>query len=104
MQSVLSGDSAHNYGGRIANAIYSSLTVSNSTLSGNHAVYGGAIWINSYGNVTIQGSTLSGNSAFAGAAISNQSGTLTVSCSTFSNNSASYYGGAIYNTGTGTGT
>jgi predicted outer membrane repeat protein len=100
--SVLSGNSAGKYGGGIYNYFSgSTVKVFNSTLSGNHATTeGGAIWNDYYAAVTLQGSTLSGNSAFNGAGIFNQSGTLTVSSCTFSNNSAGFTGGAIYNTGT----
>jgi hypothetical protein len=71
--SVLSGNSSSKYGGGIYNYGFSGVkvTVSNSTLSGNHAVYGGAIWNDYYAAVTLQGSTLSGNSAFGGADIYN---------------------------------
>ena len=69
------------------------LTVTNSTLSGNRAdvVYangGGGIW-NAGGTVTVSNSTLSGNSAaYAGGAIHNNSpGTLTVTNTTLSGNS-----------------
>jgi predicted outer membrane repeat protein len=99
--SVLSGNSTSKYGGGIYNYGGSGgkVTVSNnSTLSGNHAIEGGAIWNDSYAAVTLQGgSTLSGNSASTGAGIFNQSGTLTISSCTFSSNSASFEGGAIYN-------
>jgi predicted outer membrane repeat protein len=99
--SVLSGNSAGKYGGGIYNYGGSggTVTVINSTLSGNHAVNsGGAIWNDTYAAVTLQqGSTLSGNSASIGGGIFNQSGTVTVSSCTFSSNSASFEGGAIYN-------
>jgi predicted outer membrane repeat protein len=99
--SVLSGNSAGHYGGGIYNygGSHGTVTVINSTLSGNHAVNsGGAIWNDTYAAVTLQqGSTLSGNSAFIGGGIFNQSGTVNVSSCTFSSNSASFEGGAIYN-------
>jgi len=99
--SVLSGNSSSKYGGGIYNYGGSggTVTVINSTLSGNHAVNGGgAIWNDYRAAVTLQGSsTLSGNSAFNGAGVFNQSGTLIVSSCTFSSNSASFEGGAIYN-------
>ncbi len=53
------------------------------------------------GTVTITGSTFSGNFAGAGGAIyNNGSGTLTVTGSTFANNNAGIVGGAIFNSGT----
>jgi hypothetical protein len=93
--STLSGNSAYN-GGGIYNYGGATLTVSNSTVSGNLATYGGGI-ANSSGTLTVTGSTLSGNSAYGGGGIDN-SGTLTVTGSTLSGNSAGY-GGGIYNSG-----
>jgi predicted outer membrane repeat protein len=83
------------------------LTVSNSTLSGNIAAggnsgsSGGGIY--SSGTLTVRNSTLSGNSATYGGGGIYSSGTLTVSNSTLSGNSATgdfSYGGGISNTGT----
>ena len=86
-------------GGAIA-ALGTLLTVANSTFSDNTAVfaYGGAIY--SDGMLTVNNSTLSGNSAVNGGGIANgsDSGTQTVTNSTFSSNSASGNGGGIYNT------
>ncbi|MDQ3704986.1 MAG: Ig-like domain-containing protein [Chloroflexota bacterium] len=80
-------------GGGILNESSNTLTVSNSTLSGNNANEGfasggGGIW-NNGGMLTVSNSTLSGNSAnYAGGGIHNNSpGTLTVSNSTLSGNS-----------------
>jgi predicted outer membrane repeat protein len=101
--SVLSGNSSSKRGGGIYNYGGSGGTVTvsnNSTLSGNHAAEGGAIWNDYSATVTLQqGSTLSGNSAFDGAGIFNEAGTVNVSTCTFSSNSASFEGGAIYNWG-----
>jgi hypothetical protein len=95
-------------GGGILN--FGTLTVNNSTLSGNSTdyIYGGGGGIfNQGGTVSVSNSTLSGNSAMAGGgggAIYNYAyGTLTVTSSTLSDNSApsvsthATYGGAIYN-------
>ncbi|RMF54433.1 MAG: hypothetical protein D6746_14330, partial [Bacteroidetes bacterium] len=82
-------------GGAIFNNFGGTVTISNSTLSGNSATdYGGAIY--NAGMVTINNSTLSGNSAGFGGAIYNF-GTVTISNSTLSGNSATTQGGAIYN-------
>lgn len=89
-------------GGAISSA--GTLTVTNSTFSGNSAVnYGGAIR-NNAGMLTVIDSMFSGNYASSnGGAISN-TGTLTVANSTFSENFGGYQAaggaGAIYSTGT----
>ncbi|HEX4129272.1 MAG TPA: right-handed parallel beta-helix repeat-containing protein [Pirellulales bacterium] len=91
-------------GGGIANA--GTLTVSNSTVSGNSAEYGGGI--DDYeGTLTVINSTISGNSAtYIGGGISAESDneyalyTLTVTGSTLSGNSAAD-GGAIDTGGPG---
>ena len=89
------------------------LTVNNSTLSGNSAssssgnVFGGGIYVAAGATATVSNSTLSGNvanlvNAGGGGAIANL-GTLTVSKSTFSSNStAGGWGGGIYNGATAT--
>jgi len=82
-------------GGAIANE--GIVTITNSTLSNNHAAYGGAIA--NEGTVTITNSTLSGNLATYGGAIYNN-GTFTVNSSILSDNSTILSGGAIYNKGT----
>ena len=91
--STISGNSAAEFGG----GIYTNgtLTISNSTIAGNSAaIHGGGI-IN-YGPLTISNSTIAGNSAVnEGGGIYNN-GTLTISNSTISGNSA-VYGGGIYN-------
>ncbi len=92
-------------GGGIQNS--GTLTVSNSTLSGNSAgvgELGGGIFNSSGGTLTVSNSTLSGNSggvytSNGGGGIFNDGGTLTVSNSTLSANSADQ-GGGIYNDGT----
>ncbi len=85
------------------------VTVQNSTLSGNSAGYFGGGIMNNKGTVTVRNSTFSGNSAGNGAnttgggGIMNQEGTLTVQNSTFSGNVArvnSLGGGILNNNGT----
>lgn len=77
----------------------SSVTVANGKLSSGN---GGGIYNN--GTLNVTNSTFSGNSASgtgSGGGIFNYTGaTLTVANSTFSGNSASYYGGGIGNFGT----
>jgi hypothetical protein len=89
---TFSNNNAGTYGcgGAIANS--GTLTVTNSNFSGNSGGYlgGGGVICNSQGAVTVSNSTFSGNSAGlggSGGAIQN-SGTLIVTKSTFSNNSA----------------
>ena len=85
------------------------VTVQNSTLSGNSAGYFGGGIMNNEGTVTVRNSTLSGNSAGNGASntggggIMNNEGTVTVQNSTFSGNVApvnSRGGGILNNQGT----
>jgi len=88
------GDAGSNWGGAIYNN--GTLTISDSTLSGNSAEDGGAIENDQ--TLTITNSTFSGNAASKfGGAISNP-GALTIASSTFSGNSATY-GGAINDPG-----
>lgn len=99
---IANGNTPGTNGGGIYNN-GGTLTVSNSTLSGNAAsggAGGGAI-ANSVGTVTITNSTLSGNSAgFGGGGINNFRGTVTLINSTISGNTTSGgHGGGIYNSG-----
>jgi predicted outer membrane repeat protein len=100
--STLSGNGCLIIGGGIINQ--GILNVSNSTLSGNATDTfalplfsgGGAIFNTNFesatGIVTINNCTLSGNTASTGGAVYNSDGTLTVSGSNFSGNSAVYLG------------
>lgn len=99
--STLSGNSGGFNGGGIYNN-NGTLTVNNSTLSNNSADDGGGIY-NWSGTVTVHNSTISGNSADSGSGggIENGSGTLTLNGSTVSGNSAVDSGG-INNGGTAT--
>ncbi len=99
--STLSGNSAR-FGGAIANYPGTTLTVTNTTLSGNSASSdGGGIFNGSGSRVTITNSTLSGNSSSGldGGGIEN-GGTLTVTNTTLSGNSALSQGGGINNEST----
>ncbi|NLE39155.1 MAG: hypothetical protein GX621_14120, partial [Pirellulaceae bacterium] len=93
--STLSGNSA-SYGGGIYNH-YSTLTVTNSTLSGNSAQHFGGGICNDYGTMNVTNSTVSGNSASSGSGggIRNLYGTLDLTNSTITGNSANNYGGGI---------
>jgi hypothetical protein len=92
--STLSGNSAANVGGAIVNE--ATLTVSNSTLSGNSAGDGGAIW--NFGTASIANSTVANNSARGSGAAIRNNGTASIANSTVANNSA-VLDGAIANTG-----
>ena len=80
------------------------LTISGGSVTGD---YGGGIEVEKAGTLTLADSTVSGNSATdvgiffngIGGGIAN-AGWLTVTGSTFTNNSAHYVGGGIYNVGT----
>jgi hypothetical protein len=103
----LYGDIGVGYGGGVYNNSRSTLTVSDSTLSGNTAPgglgYGGGIYNSDLSTLTVSDSTLSGNSAglLGGGVYS--SGTVTVSNSTLSGNSAGIGGGGgIFNEYNGT--
>jgi hypothetical protein len=99
MNSTLSGNTAvDSCGGGIYNN--GALTLTNSALSGNSAYWAGGIVNDSGGTLIITNSTLSGNSATdnSGGGIYNY-GTLNVTNSTLSGNSAVGDGGGIYNFG-----
>ena len=89
--STLSGNSARLYGGGIYN-YYGTLAVTNSTLSGNSADSGGGGICSYSGTATVINSTLSGNAATGsradGGGIYSRLGTVTVTNSTLSGNSA----------------
>ncbi|MCI0708542.1 MAG: CSLREA domain-containing protein [Chloroflexi bacterium] len=75
------------------------LTITNSTFSGNRATSGGAIF-NHVGTLTITNSTFSANQATSGnggAIFNNFPSTVTITSSTFSGNTAAIDGGTMYN-------
>jgi predicted outer membrane repeat protein len=90
-------------GGGLFNASDSTTTVRDSLFSGNFAELGGAIYNNApYGVLVVRGSTFSGNSASdSGGAVYNNAGTVTVQESTLSGNSAGSAGGGIFNGASG---
>ncbi|WP_068415160.1 hypothetical protein [Planctomyces sp. SH-PL62] len=92
---TLSGNAANasfGFGGAILND-NGTLTVIDSTLSGNSAANGGAIA--DFGSLTVSDSTLESNSAANGGAIS-ITGSATVTDATVSNNSSVGVGGGIF--------
>lgn len=83
-------------GGGIVNA-GGTLTITNSTFTGNHAGYGGAV-ASLGGSTTIANSTFYNNQATGnGGGAYNDSLSLTILNSTFSDNSAQVSGGGVYN-------
>jgi predicted outer membrane repeat protein len=93
MNSILSNNSTFNYyGGAICLChINGTLTVRNSTFSGNVSPNGGAIW--NYGRATVIDSTFSGNRSMEGGAIKTYA-PISLSGNTFYGNEATY-GSAI---------
>jgi autotransporter family porin len=98
--STFKGNTAPYGGGAISNN--GTLNVNNSTFTNNTAyhggAYGGAIY-NIGGNLNVTISTFKGNTANMGSAIENN-GNATLTKNTFTNNTAGYSGGAIFNAGT----
>ncbi len=89
--------------GGSAGGIFNSgtLTLTNSTISGNTAAQGGGI--ENRGTLTLTNSTVTGNMSLAGGGgILNLSGTLTLTNSTVSGNTADGAGGGISNSGEAT--
>jgi CSLREA domain-containing protein len=87
--STFSGNDASG-GGGILNSFVGTLTVTNSTFAGNNASEGGGIY--NGGALTVTNSTFSGNEAAGGGGIENF-GTLTITNSIFAGNDASEGGG-----------
>jgi predicted outer membrane repeat protein len=96
------------YGGGVFNQ--GALTLNGCTVSGNFAFYTGGGIYNLGGTLSISNSTFSGNQARFGGAIYNAGGTVTIDSSTLSGNSAFHAdypwsggdGGGIYNDASGT--
>jgi len=99
--SIVSGNAASFYGGGIYNETAARMTIGNSVVSGNSAPVGGGI-ANHDGTLSLSSSTVSGNSGNgmygSGGGIFNGGlgGSVDVTTSTVSYNSASGQGGGIY--------
>jgi uncharacterized repeat protein (TIGR01451 family)/CSLREA domain-containing protein len=89
------------FGGGLGTSVGADLTVTNCTISGNHASNGGG-GINNDGTLTIINSTISGNSSDGGGGGIRNRGTLTFTNTTISGNSATRKGGGLLNDGIGT--
>ncbi|MGA2848437.1 MAG: Ig-like domain-containing protein [Terracidiphilus sp.] len=101
---IITGGSTGTSGGGVSNFNGGTLTINNSTISGNSANGGFGGGMVNTGTLALKNSTISGNSAATGqgGGIFN-SGTLTVTNSTIAGNAASGgTGGGIMNTGGGT--
>ncbi|GHA20591.1 hypothetical protein GCM10008090_33120 [Arenicella chitinivorans] len=98
---VISGGSASvgaTRGGGLYAGDWSSVSISNSTLSGNSASVGGGLHAQDSASVSISNSTLSGNSArfYGGGLHAQDSASVSISNSTLSGNSAHSRGGGLY--------
>ena len=94
---TISGNSANVSGGGLFNYANASMTVTDSTISGNWAGRGGGL--RNEGTINVTACTISGNSAEYGGGVENY-GTANVTACTISGNSAATAGGGIYNYGT----
>jgi hypothetical protein len=94
-------DTGGGNGGAILNYDGGPLTVTGCTLIGNSASNGGGIyiWGSAAAVTTISSSTFAGNGAYSGGGLFNESGQVTVSGCTLSDNNASSSGGGIYDSG-----
>ena len=100
--STISGNRASERGGGIFNRSVGTLNMSNSTVAGNRSRFGSGIYND--GAQTLISSTVSGNGVCTlGCGIYNL-GSMTLTNSTISGNGQALYGGGILNGGTGTAT
>jgi hypothetical protein len=91
--STISGNTSRDAGGGVNNEYGGTLTITNSTIAGNA---GGGV--GNSGTLTITNSTISGNTAsYGGGGVANYGGTLTITNSTIAGNTASYGGGGVAN-------
>jgi hypothetical protein len=102
IESVVSGNLASGNGGGLAvmNDVPGTVTIANSTISGNQAVEGGGIYSDSPGLVRFENSTISSNTATSGAGVAKaDDGAVSFINSTVASNSATGTGGGIKVTG-----
>ena len=96
---IINGNAASSNNGGGIFSEGDSLTLTNSTVSGNRASGSGG-GIQSEGNsLTLINSTVSGNTSDGSAGILNDGGTMTITNSTVSGNNAVFNGGGIFNFG-----
>jgi|GEM_PF-881420 len=87
-ETAIAGNAASSNGGGVFNGGGGQAGVNRSTLSGNQSGGVGGAIINNFGTLTVTNSTLSGNSANNGGAIFNNQGPATIANSTVVNNSS----------------
>jgi hypothetical protein len=85
------------FGGGISNESGATLTITNSTISGNASAFGGGIF--NGGPLTISNTTISGNTASGGGGVYSN-GSLAITNSTISSNAGNSEGGGVVNLGT----
>ncbi len=97
VNSLIISNTTNNSGGGLFNDPVGTLTIANSTVSGN-VVYGGGAGggiLNVIGTLTLTNSTIGGNTAGTGGGLYN-SGTVSLNNVTFTGNSAANGGGGLY--------
>jgi hypothetical protein len=92
---ILSGGSSSGGGGGVGNS--GTLSIKNSTISGNTANGAGGGIDNNYGTLTIENSTISGNTSNSGGGVNNCGGRLNIENSTISGNTSNFIGGGVSN-------
>lgn len=96
---AITGSVASQSGGGVAN-LSGELRIFNSTISDNSSNDGGGgAYSNEHATLTIRNSTLSGNFALGGGGVHNSGGTLRITNSTITDNDAGLFGGGILTTG-----
>ncbi|UTW54670.1 S-layer family protein [Kordiimonas sp. SCSIO 12610] len=92
--SVITGNTAEDGGGIVSEDGGTTLIITNSTVSDNNAPgFGGGLFTFLGTNTTISDSTFSGNVGGGGGGLQNRGGVLTITNSTFSDNTATAFGG-----------
>lgn len=95
---TISGGSTNRSGGGVYAGYYSSVSLVNSTVSGNFANNGGGVTVENGGVVSLVNSTVSENSASrgGGGVSANDNSSISLSNTNVNGNTASNYGGGIF--------
>ena len=88
-------NNARNNGGAVEN-YNGNMSITDSSFTHNHADKEGGAISNSYGNTTINNTNFTQNYAKSGGVINLFAGNLNITSSLLKNNTATYYGGALY--------